>query len=69
MIHAAAGLWVVQVAVGAVNVWLTFPDALTVLHTAIATAIWTVLVTTAILWFYRPAIRGPAPLSAAEVPA
>lgn len=69
LMHAAAGLWVVQVLVGALNVWYTFPDTLTVLHTAIATAIWTVLVSAAILWYYRPAVRGAASLSAAEVPA
>lgn len=63
-------LYVLQVAVGAANVWLTFPDFLTVLHTAIATSIWIILATTLILCYYRPVVTRRANVaSRAEVPA
>ena len=47
-------LYVAQVAVGAFNVWYTFPDVLTVAHTVIATSIWFTLVGAIILTFYVP---------------
>lgn len=63
-------LYTVQVIVGALNVWFTFPEPLTVLHTAIATAIWIVLSSTAILSYYRPvATQRSAVPKRAEVPA
>lgn len=63
-------LYVLQVAVGALNVWFVFPDFLTVLHTAIATSIWIILATTLILCYYRPvATRRVNVASRAEVPA
>src|SRR4029079_5834855 len=34
------GLYVAQVTVGALNVWFTFPDPLTITHTVIAASIW-----------------------------
>jgi heme A synthase len=43
-----------QVLVGALNVWYTFPDPLTVAHTAIAGGIWGVLSAGAALGFYQP---------------
>lgn len=58
----AAGLGVLyagQVLVGALNVWYTFPDPLTVAHTAIAAGIWAVLTSGAALTYYQP-FRAPA---------
>lgn len=51
---AAAILYVAQVAVGALNVWYTFPDVLTVSHTAIASGVWFTLSAAALLAYYRP---------------
>lgn len=63
-------LYILQVVVGAINVWLTFPESLTVSHTAIATAIWIVLASTLILCSYRPAVPRRADVrKRAEVPA
>jgi heme A synthase len=56
---AIAGLWVVQVAVGAFNVLYTFPDALTVSHTVIASLIWGTLIAVVTLTYYAPG-RVPA---------
>lgn len=47
-----------QVAVGALNVWFTFPDALTISHTVIAASIWFLLAGAIALTFYSPA-RAP----------
>lgn len=49
-------LYVVQVTVGALNVWYTFPDALTISHTVIAATIWFTLAGTVALAFYAPAV-------------
>ncbi|MFQ5873568.1 MAG: heme A synthase [Dehalococcoidia bacterium] len=43
------GLFVAQVLVGGVNVWLAFPETTNVLHLAIATAVWASLVMLAVL--------------------
>ena len=66
---AIEGLFATQVLVGALNVWLTFPDALTVAHTAIASLIWVVLAGTIVLTYYAPvAARRSSSLTPAEVP-
>jgi heme A synthase len=57
---SALALYGSQVMVGAFNVWLTFPDALTISHTAIAAALWFTLSAAASLGLYAP--------SAAAVP-
>jgi heme A synthase len=68
--HAVIGLYVAQVTVGALNVWFTFPDTLTVLHTAIASGIWLSLASAAVLSYYTPApARRARCFPAAEVPA
>ncbi|MGB4861866.1 MAG: COX15/CtaA family protein [Tepidiformaceae bacterium] len=50
------GLYVVQVTVGALNVWLTFPEPLTISHTVIAASIWFTLSGAAALTFYSPVL-------------
>ena len=50
-----AGLYGLQVGVGAFNVFFTFPSALTVAHTTVAATIWVVLVVAAVLGYYEPA--------------
>ncbi len=52
---SAGVLYVAQVMVGAFNVWYTFPDWLTVAHTAIAAGIWFVLAFAVLFTFYSPA--------------
>lgn len=47
-------LYAAQVLVGALNVWYSFPDYLTVAHTVIAASIWFTLVGAIILTFYVP---------------
>jgi heme A synthase len=54
-------LYVGQVTVGALNVWLTFPDPLTMLHTVIASLIWGTLASIAIVSLYEPRARTVAP--------
>jgi heme A synthase len=49
------GLYVAQVTVGALNVWFTFPDPLTITHTVIAASIWFTLSGAVALTFYSPA--------------
>ncbi len=68
---ALAVLYVAQVAVGALNVVYTFPDALTVTHTVIASAVWLTLSAVVILGFYsRAAERSRTPgLKAGEATA
>lgn len=62
---ALAVLYVAQVVVGALNVWFTFPDALAVAHTVIASGVWFTLATAVILTFYQPAnVRAEATLPA-----
>ena len=63
-------LYVVQVVVGALNVWYTFPDPLTVSHTVIASGVWVSLATTVILSFYSPSVETtPRPVTRVGVPA
>ena len=67
---AGGVLYIIQVAVGAANVWLTFPDVLTVLHTVIASGVWFTLSCAIVLAWYVPAARGRATLpTGREVPA
>jgi heme A synthase len=67
---AVSVLYVAQVAVGALNVWFTFPDPLTVTHTVIASGIWFTLSCAIVLAFYVPAAeRRVGQLSGREVPA
>lgn len=65
---ALGALYGSQVLVGALNVWYTFPEPLTVAHTAIAGCIWGVLSTGAALGFYQPVGVG-APHAAARIEA
>jgi heme A synthase len=69
----AAGLGVfytTQVAVGALNVWLTFPDPLTISHTVIASLVWSTLSVAAVLGYYQLAPeRVRAAARRAEAPA
>jgi heme A synthase len=59
-------LYAVQVLVGALNVWYTFPDPLTISHTVIATLIWFTLAGAVALSFYGPAVAvQPSPLKKA----
>ncbi len=68
---ALGALYAAQVLVGALNVWYTFPDPLTVTHTAVAGCIWGVLSAGAALGFYEPyrAAAGARSLPRAEAPA
>ncbi|MBA4179709.1 MAG: hypothetical protein C0506_03890 [Anaerolinea sp.] len=52
---AVGVLYAAQVAVGALNVWYTFPDVLTVSHTVIAALAWFTLAGAALMTFYVPA--------------
>jgi len=54
---AAAALYGAQVVVGALNVWYTFPDAMTVTHTVIASLVWSALASATILGLYVPALE------------
>ena len=64
------GLYIAQVAIGALNVFLTFPALLTVAHTVVAATIWVVLLSAAVLGYYRPVReRHEVPLKNAEVSA
>ncbi|MCA9863603.1 MAG: COX15/CtaA family protein, partial [Thermomicrobiales bacterium] len=49
---ATAVLYVAQVVVGALNVWMTFPDPLTISHTVIASLVWATLSAAALLAWY-----------------
>lgn len=51
------GLFVAQIFIGGINVWLAFPHATNALHLAIATTVWACLVTMAVL-SYSFAQRG-----------
>jgi heme A synthase len=65
-----AALYLGQVTVGALNVWLTFPDPLTISHTVIAATIWFTLSGAAALAFYSPALATQeSPLKKAGAPA
>lgn len=52
-VAAALVLYVAQVFVGAANIWLELPTALRVLHLALASALWGVLVFTVVWSFLR----------------
>lgn len=56
-----AGLYAAQVIVGALNVWYTFPDALTISHTVIAASIWFTLSGAVALAFYSPVTATESP--------
>jgi len=49
-------LYAIQVALGALNVWFEFPDALTISHTVVASLIWATFASAAILAYYVPAM-------------
>ncbi len=51
---ATAVLYAVQVAVGALNVWYTFPNWLAISHTVLASLIWTALSSAVMLALYVP---------------
>ncbi len=53
-------LYAAQVLVGALNVWYTFPDELTVSHTVLAASIWFTLSTAIALTYYAPAAESRA---------
>lgn len=53
-------LYVAQVLVGALNVWYTFPDELTVSHTVLAASIWFTLSAAVALTYYVPAAESRA---------
>lgn len=68
---ATGVLYVAQVLVGALNVWYTFPEPLTVAHTAVAASVWFALSAAAVFAYYAPAAerrRQESP-SRIEVPA
>lgn len=52
---AAGSLYVVQVVLGALNVWYTFPDVLAIAHTTVAAGIWLTLAAAAVSSYYAPA--------------
>ena len=52
---ATAVLYIAQVVVGALNIWFTFPDTLTISHTVIAALLWFTLAGAALLTYYVPA--------------
>ena len=53
-------LYTAQVLVGALNVWYTFPDELTVSHTVLAASIWFALSVGVALTYYAPAAESRA---------
>ncbi len=63
--------YVVQVLVGALNVWYTFPDVLTISHTVIASLVWFTLSAAVTLAWYSPvsARQRIGPLTRRELPA
>lgn len=68
--QVALVLYIAQVIVGALNVWFTFPDFLTVSHTVIASGVWVSLAATVILSYYSPSVETtPRPVSRLGVPA
>ena len=67
---ATAVLYAAQVLVGAFNVWYTFPDWLTVSHTAIAACVWFTLAIAVLFTVYSPVpARVERPVSKAGVAA
>jgi heme A synthase len=68
---ASGVLYVVQVALGAINIWTDFPEPLTISHTVIASLIWFTLSSAVTLALYRP-VEIPervGPLTRGEAPA
>jgi heme A synthase len=62
-------LYVLQVLVGALNVWYTFPDWLSVSHTVIAASVWLTLSAAILFTYYSPAReRKVSVLAAADRP-
>lgn len=57
---AVVVLYGAQVMVGALNVWYTFPEPLTVTHTVIASLVWTALAGALLLAYYAPAAQRSA---------
>ncbi len=57
---ALSVLYVAQVLAGALNVWYTFPDELTVSHTVLAASIWFTLSAAVALTYYVPAAESRA---------
>jgi len=65
-----AVLYGAQVAIGALNVLYTFPDALTVTHTVLASLLWLTLSAAALLGYSAQAVsRDRVPATPAEAPA
>ncbi len=63
-------LYVIQVAVGAFNVWYTFPNWLAISHTVIASLIWTAFSAAVMLTRYVPvAVRNPRSAATARATA
>ncbi len=68
--RTAAAIYAAQVAIGALNVLYTFPDALTVTHTVLASLLWLALSAAALLGYSaRAASRERVPAAPAEAPA
>ena len=68
--RTTAVLYGAQVAIGALNVLYTFPDALTVTHTVLASLLWLTLSAAALLGYSAQAVsRDRVPATPAEAPA
>ena len=68
--RTVAVVYAAQVAIGALNVLYTFPDALTVTHTVLASLLWLALSAAALLGFSAQAVsRDRVSPTPAEVPA
>ena len=68
--RTAAVVYAAQVAIGALNVLYTFPDALTVTHTVLASLLWLALSAAALLGYSAQAApRERAPAAPVEAPA
>ncbi len=68
--RTAAVVYAAQVAIGALNVLYTFPDALTVTHTVLASVLWLALSAAALLGYSAQAApRARAPAAPVEAPA
>jgi heme A synthase len=59
-VAALVGLYLLQILVGALNIWSEFADAALVAHLAIGGAIWALLVVLAIAGRYRAGIEQPS---------
>lgn len=68
--RTTAVIYAAQVAIGALNVLYTFPDALTVTHTVLASLLWLTLSAAALLGYSAQAVSpSRAPAAPAEAPA